>query len=108
MSASSGATQSNDGSCCEDPSFEVTQFRAGLDPELLDQRAPGLPVGAQGVGLAARPVQGEHELLVEPLTQRHLSDQLGQLADRVAVAAEPKQQVDTAFRRQPTAAPRAG
>ena len=85
----------------EDPSFQVTQVRAGLDAKLLHQRAPGLPVGAQGVGLAARPVQGEHKLLMKSLPQRHLSDQLGELAERVAVAAESKQQVETAFRRQP-------
>ena len=74
---------------------------ARLDAELLDQRPPGVPIGAQGVGLAARPVEGEHELLVQSLSQGHLADQLGEWADRVAVAAEPELQVHPAFRRRP-------
>ena len=51
--------------------------------------------------MAAGAVEGEHELLVEPLAQRHPLDQLRELADRVAVAAQPELQVDAAFRRHP-------
>ena len=51
--------------------------------------------------MAAGPVQGEHELLVEPLAQRHLLDPFGQVADRLAVTAEQQLQVDPPFGRRP-------
>ena len=85
----------------EDGALEVAQFDAGVEPELLVQGLAGVFVGAQRVRLAARAVQGEHQLLVEALSQRQALDELGQVPDRVAVASETQQQLDPAFRRGP-------
>jgi hypothetical protein len=42
---------------------EAPQLGARLDPDLLDQRAPGVPIGLKRLGLtpAARPPAGRSE-----------------------------------------------
>ena len=56
--AASGATaRSSAGSWREDRRVELAQLAAGLDAELLDERAPRLPVGLEGLGLAAAAVE---------------------------------------------------
>ena len=44
---------------------------------------------------------GERELLVEPLSQRHLLHPFGQVTDRLAVTSEQQLQVDGSFGRRP-------
>ena len=51
----------------QDRVLQPLQGRARLDPELLDERVARLPVGAEGFGLPAAPVEGEHPLPVELL-----------------------------------------
>ena len=85
----------------QDPTFEVAELGARLDPELIDERPTSIAICPKRVGLAAGPIQRQHELLVEPLAQRHPLDAVGQVADRFAVTAEPQQQVDAPFRRRP-------
>jgi hypothetical protein len=46
----------------EDRRLQVPQRAARLDPELLDQRAPGVAVDLERLSLATRPVEGEHQL----------------------------------------------
>ena len=54
----------------QDGLLEALEADAGLDPQLVDQDLAGRPVGGQGVGLAARAVEGQHQLAVEVLAQR--------------------------------------
>ena len=55
----------------------------GSMPELLDEHVAGVLVRAQRVGLAARPVEGEHQQLAEPLADRVLlGEPLGLDRDR--------------------------
>ena len=51
------------------------QRLARLDPELLGERAPRLVVGLERLGVAARAVEGEHQLATRSLAQRLLGDQ---------------------------------
>ena len=72
----------------EDRRLQPLQLGARLEPQLVDQRRAGAAVGVERVGLAARAVEGEHEVGVQALAVRVLGDQRLQLGDRVAVAAE--------------------
>ena len=72
----------------EDRPLEVTADPAGLDPELLDERAAGVPVGLQRVGLPAGAVERQHQLPARPLAQRVLGDERLELRDQLGVAAE--------------------
>ncbi len=66
----------------------AVQHRAGVHPELVgDQRPPGA-VGLQRVGLAPAPVQRGHELGAQPLAQRMLLHQRGELLGGPPVAAQ--------------------
>ena len=71
----------------QDRVVEAAQLRARLDPDLLHQHRAGRPVRLERVGLAARAVQGEHPLRMQPLAQRLLAHQRLQLRDDLAVAA---------------------
>ena len=67
----------------EDLLLERPQLGSGLDPELLDEHVARVLVGAQRVGLPARPVQREHQQLAEPLPDRVLlGEPLGLDRDR--------------------------
>ena len=68
--------------------LELLQALAGLEPELLGERAPSLVVEAQSVRLSAGAVQREHELTARPLPQRVLGDETLQLGNDVSVATE--------------------
>src|ERR1051325_330838 len=47
--------------------LQVLEGRAGLDAELVPERRPKLLVGAEGIGLAACPVEGGDSLTPNPL-----------------------------------------
>ena len=51
----------------EDRLLELPQPVAGLDPELVDERAAGFLVTLQRLRLATGAVEREHELATEPL-----------------------------------------
>ncbi len=72
----------------QDGRLQVPQLAAGLDAQLLPEGAAGVGQGPQGLGLAARPVQGQGQLHPQALPQRVGVDQLGQLADHRRVAAQ--------------------
>ena len=74
--------------------LQPLQGRARLDPELVDERVACLPVGAEGLGLPAAAVEGEHPLPVELLHQGVFGDELLELADHAVVAAERELAVD--------------
>jgi hypothetical protein len=59
----------------QDAGLEIAQGRARVDAELVGQVVADFGVGAQGLGLAAGPVQGEDEQLPQALAQRVLPAQ---------------------------------
>ena len=72
----------------EDLALQPLEVGAGLEAELLGERAATLLVDLQRLALAVGAVQGQHELPAQPLAQRMLADEQLELADQLAVAAE--------------------
>ena len=72
----------------EDGVLKPLQPSARLDPQLIDHGPPGLPVNLQRLGRTVTAVQGQHQLAAQPLPQRKLLDQFGQLADQFVVPAQ--------------------
>ena len=68
--------------------LQLPQRGPGLDPELLDQDVPGPSVAPERVGLAARAVQGDHQLTPRALAQRVGRHERLDLGDQLVVAAE--------------------
>ena len=68
--------------------------RERLEAEFPGQDVAGGRELGQGIGLPAAPVQRHHELAAEPLPQRMLTDQSGQLRHGLAVAAKGEHDVD--------------
>ena len=58
----------------------------GSTPSPCDEQGPCVRVGAQGVGLAAGVIEGEHQLSSEPFTERMLRHERLELRRRVARA----------------------
>ena len=71
----------------QDRLVQAPQLRAGLDADLLDQRARACAVGVERLGLPPAAVEREHALGVQALAQRLLAHQRVELADDLAVAA---------------------
>ena len=67
--------------------MQLAELAAGLDPELIDERAPRALIGVERLGLAAAPVEGEHQLAAQPLAQRVLGDERLELAGQLGVPA---------------------
>ena len=78
----------------QDGGLEVDERAAGVDAELVAQRATGIVEDAQRLGLAARPVEGERHVVTERLAQRVGRHQLAELAHDRGVAAEAQVGVD--------------
>jgi hypothetical protein len=72
----------------QDGRLQRPQLGPGLDAELLTQRPASVLERSEGVGLATRPVQGEHQHAPEPLPERVGGDHRLQLVEAVEVAAE--------------------
>ena len=79
----------------------VLERAAGLDPQLLHEGLAGGAVGGERVRLAARPVQGEHELPASALPERLLGDERLELADELGVAPEGEVGVDPLLEGRP-------
>ena len=82
--------------------MQLAQLRAGLDRELGDQDVAQLAVGAQRVGLAPGPVQGQHLQVPEPLTERMRRGERLQLRDEVSRPAARQQGLGPRFQRGQT------
>jgi hypothetical protein len=54
----------------EDRRLQVPELWSGLDSELLVERAPSPVVRGQRIGLAARAVQGKHQVAPQALPER--------------------------------------
>ena len=81
----------------EDRLLQALQLLARLEPELLDEKRPPLPVGLQGLGLPTAAVQRQHQLRPQPLTQRVPCDERLELADEVLVPSEVEVDRDPLF-----------
>src|SRR6266545_2682971 len=82
------ATSSTCRVLAQDCLLELLERLAGLDPELIDERAAGLPVRGKSFGLAPAAVQGKHQLRAKALAQRMSRGECLELADDLRVAAE--------------------
>src|ERR687898_1021099 len=87
------------GILCQDRPLQLPERRAWLDPQLIDQRAASRLVALERVGLAAAPVQREHQLQVEALANRVLAHQRFELADQRRVLAEREVRLDSVLER---------
>ena len=75
----------------QDRLFELLQLLARFDPELVDERAPGVAIRLERFGLASAAVEGEHPLPAEALAERMPRDERLELAHELRVC--PEQQV---------------
>ncbi len=78
----------------EDRSLEVFERLAWLQPELLGKHAPRILVALEGLGLASRSVEREHQLPAQPFSQRMLGHERLQLSNEVSVTGEGKVGLD--------------
>ncbi len=81
----------------QDRAFQLPQWLAWFDAELLGQRPPRLLVGGQRVCLPPAPVQRNHQLLVQPLAQRVGGYQGLQFADDMRVTPQREIGLDPVF-----------
>ena len=81
--------------------LEPLQTPAGLDPEPLDPHAACLAVSGKRLRLAPRPVQGQHQVLTEPLPQRLLAHERLEFPDELVVPAELELGLDPSLQRRP-------
>jgi len=84
----------------EDRQLELLELRARLDRQLLGQQRPPGTVGFQRLGLAAGPVEREHQLPAEPLAQGMLGHQVLQLRAQGSVPAERQLRLDPVLHRE--------
>ena len=74
--------------------MQRAQRLTGLDPELVDEQAAPGGERLERLGLASRPVEGEHQLAAQAFPQRMLGHQSLELGDRLAMAAEREPRID--------------
>jgi hypothetical protein len=73
---------------CQDAALELLELLARLDAQLVDERPARILVRLEGLGLAPRAVEREHQLGAQPLSKRMVADQRFELADHLRVVAE--------------------
>ncbi len=69
---------------------ERAQFRAGIDAELVGEHPPGIAVGGDRLGAAARLVQRPHQQHPQCLAERVIADQPAHLGHELARPAAAK------------------
>jgi hypothetical protein len=74
--------------------LQPLERRARLDPQLVDEHAAGRLVGGQRLGLAARPVEREHQLPAQTLAEGVLRRERVELRGQCGVTAEGEVCVD--------------
>jgi hypothetical protein len=72
----------------EDRLLELSELRARLEAELVDESFPGGLVGGERLGLASRAIERGHELPVETLAQRVPGDKALELGHELAGLTE--------------------
>ena len=83
----------------EDRLLELLLLLARLQPELFVEQPPKRLEALERVGLPPRPVQGEHQLAVQPLAVRVLGDERLELGDELIVPAEREVGLDALLER---------
>jgi len=79
----------------QDGALGAPQLRARFDAQLVQQQPAGRPVDRQRLRLPPAAVQGDHQLLVQPLAQGVSGGQRLQLTDQIRVPAEREIGFDT-------------
>ena len=74
--------------------MSLVERRARLDPKLVHERGAQLPERSEGIGLSIASIQRDHEMPPQPLAQRVLGHELGQLAALLCVRAEGEVRLD--------------
>jgi hypothetical protein len=74
----------------QDAPLQLAELLAGFQAQLLHQHPTRPLVGLQRLRPAAAPVQRQHVQRPQPLPQRLLLDEAGQLVDHLGMAAEPE------------------
>jgi hypothetical protein len=87
----------------QDGLLERPQIRSRLAAQLFDQPGSGVAINNQGVGLTATPVQRQHQLAMQPFTQRLFSHQPGQFGDQILMATGGELGVDSGLPTRPNA-----
>ena len=72
----------------EDLPLEELQSFARLEPELLGEQLPPLPIDLECLGLPVRAIERQHELPAQSLTQRLLLDERLELRHELRVPAQ--------------------
>src|SRR5581483_10372271 len=76
------------GILAQDRALQLAQLRRGLDPQLIDERAPRGLVRLERLLLPAGAVEREHVLAAEPVAVRVLGDEAVELGDERVVPPE--------------------
>ena len=84
----------------QDRLLELPELLAGLQPEALRQLAPRITVGTEGLGLAGRAVEREHQLAAQALPERVVADKSLQLTHEPRVAPAGKIGIDPPLERR--------
>ena len=84
-SSSGGAVDVERRVLSQDRLLELSERTPGLDPQLVDECVPAVSVRRERLGLPARAVEREHQLLARPLSERMLGDEGLELTDELAV-----------------------
>jgi hypothetical protein len=87
---------------------QCPQLLTGLDAQLPNEDAAGVGERAQRLGLPPAPVQRQHQLPAEPLSERVLPSHLGQLRGRLGGPAEFEQDVEVLLDRGQPLLPQPG
>src|SRR5690242_16376063 len=74
---------------------------AGLDPQLLHPGAARLAVSGERLRLPSRPVQRQHPVLAQPLTERLLFHERLELADELVMPSELEPGLDPRLQGRP-------
>jgi hypothetical protein len=77
--------------------LQLPQLAARLDPQTVDERATGLLVCLEGLGLSARTVQSEHQLAAKTLPQRIRRDERLELPGELGVTTFDEVSSDALF-----------
>jgi hypothetical protein len=78
----------------QDRALELFERGSGLDPELVDQLAPGFLVALKRVSLAPAAVQRQHQLGVQALAERVLTDEGFELTDQPGGLSQGKPRIE--------------
>jgi len=78
----------------QDPALELLERGGRLDAELAHQQLARATVDVQGFRLSPRPIEGQHELLPQPLAQRMVHQEFLKLPDKLGVATEREVRLD--------------